>query len=68
MHSLTPHKEERLDQLIRANRRITTTELCMELNIGFTALETMVSTLEYRKVCTRWVPRMLTQEHKERSM
>jgi len=25
----------------------------------------MAATLEYRKVCARWVPRMLTQEHKE---
>ena len=66
--ALTPHNEERLDQLIRANRRITSRELCRELNIGFTALETMVSTLEYRKVCTRWVPRMLTQENKEHRM
>jgi len=31
-------------------------------------LEAMVATLEYRKVCARWVPRMLTQEHKEHRM
>jgi len=42
-----------------------TRELCTELNIDFSALETMVATLEYRKVCARWVPRMLKQEHKE---
>jgi transposase len=40
--ALTPRKEERLDQLIRANRRINIKELCTELNIGFNALETMV--------------------------
>jgi len=40
----------------------------MELNISFSALEMMVATLEYRKVCTRWVPRMLTQERKEHPM
>jgi hypothetical protein len=40
--AVTPRNEERLDQLIRANRRITTRELCTELNIGFSALETMV--------------------------
>ena len=66
--AVTPRNEERLDQLIRANRWITTRELCTELNIGFSALETMVATLEYRKVCARWVPRMLTQEHKEHRM
>ena len=66
--AVTPRNEERLDQLTRANRRITTRELCTELNIGFNALETMVATLEYRKVCARWVPRMLTQEYKEHHM
>jgi len=66
--AVTPLNEERLNQLIRTNRRITTRELCTELNIGFFALETIVATLEYRKVCTRWVPQMLTQEHKEHRM
>jgi hypothetical protein len=45
-----------------------TRELCTELNISFNALETMVATLEYRKVCARWVPQMLIQEHKEHRM
>jgi hypothetical protein len=47
--AVTPRNEEHLDQLIRANRRITTRELCTELNIGFSALETMVARLKYRK-------------------
>ena len=66
--AVTLRNEERLVQLIRANRRITTRELCTKLNIGFSALETMVATLEYSKVCARWVPRILTQEHKEHRM
>ena len=45
-----------------------TRELCTELNISFSALETMVAMLEYHKVCTRWVQQMLTQEHKEHHM
>ena len=64
--AVTPRNEERLDQLIGANRRITTRELCRELHIGFSALETMVATFKYRKVCARWVPRMLTQEYRWR--
>jgi hypothetical protein len=39
--AITPRNEERLDQPIRANWRITTRELCTELNIGFNALETI---------------------------
>ena len=40
---VTPRNEERLDQLIRPNPRITTRELCTELNIGCNALEAMVA-------------------------
>ena len=58
--AVTPRNEERLDQLIRVNWRITTRELCMELNIGCSALEMMVAMLKYRKVCASLVPRMLT--------
>ena len=54
--AVTPQNEEHLDQLIRANQWITTRELCTELNIGFNVLEMMMATLEYHKVCTRWVP------------
>ena len=66
--AVNPQNEERLDQLIRANRRITTRELCTELNVGFNALETMLATLGYRKVCAKWVPRTLTQEEKNHRM
>jgi len=66
--AVTPQNEEHLDQLIHVNRRIMTRELCTELNIGFSVLETMVAMLEYCKVCARWVPQVLTQEHKEHCM
>jgi transposase len=42
----TPQNEECLYQLIHGNWRITTRELCTELNIGFKPLEVMVATLE----------------------
>ena len=63
--AVAPQNEERLGQLICANRQITTRDLGTELKIGFSALETMVAMLEYRKVCAMRVPRMLTREHKE---
>jgi hypothetical protein len=45
-----------------AHLQITSRELCTELHIGFNVLEMMVATLEYRKVCVRWVQQMLAQE------
>ena len=38
-------------------------ELCTELNINFSALEMIVETLEYCKVCSRQISWMLTEEH-----
>ena len=63
--AVLPWNEEHLEQLFHTNWRIMTMELCTELNIGFNVLKTMVATLEYRKVCARWVPQMFTQEYKE---
>ena len=61
--AVTPWNEECLDQLIHTNWQIITGELCSELNICFSALDMMVATLEYHKVCTKWVSWMPTQEH-----
>ena len=61
--AITPQNEERLKQLDPKNLWITTRKLCVELNISFSELETVV-TLKYHKVCTRWVPQMLTREQK----
>ncbi|PNF20470.1 hypothetical protein B7P43_G07694 [Cryptotermes secundus] len=64
----TPHNEHHLDQLIRTDRWIMTRELCARLNIGCNALEIMWGKLDYQKVCSRWVLRMLTQDHKTHQM
>jgi hypothetical protein len=52
--ALSPRNEDRLDQLIRANRRVATRELRTELNVGCSALQTMLATLEYRKLCAAY--------------
>jgi len=59
--AVTPQNEENLNQLICANWQNVTRELCVELNIGFSEL---VATMEYHKVCARWVPQMLMQKQK----
>ncbi|PNF16036.1 hypothetical protein B7P43_G04626 [Cryptotermes secundus] len=64
----TPHNEQHLDQLIHTDQQIMTRKLCAQFNIRCNALETMLGKLDYRKVCSRWVPRMLTQDHKTHRM
>lgn len=54
------------DQLIHTNQQINTRELFIELNMSLSAVEmTMLPTLEYSKVCTRWVPQIFVQEQKD---
>ena len=61
----TPKNEAHLHQVIRANQRITVNEKRAQLDVGVGALETMLSSLGYKTICARSVPRMLTQEQKD---
>ncbi|PNF35752.1 hypothetical protein B7P43_G13041 [Cryptotermes secundus] len=38
--------------------------IARELGIGHSAVQEMIESLGYRKVCARWVPRLLTKDHK----
>jgi len=66
--AVTPQNEECVDQFIYAINSFVTRELCWVLNIRLSALEILVTTLEYCKVCARWVPWMLTLEQEEYCM
>ena len=63
--SATPEKLQKLDDLIKANRRIRVTDLAEQLACSVGSVVNMVRQLGYRKVCARWVPRELTQDQKE---
>ncbi|GFX70267.1 histone-lysine N-methyltransferase SETMAR [Trichonephila clavipes] len=59
-----------LDENIREDRRFTISTLALEFpNVGRTTLHKVVSKkLKFRKLCARWVPRLLTEEHKLKRM
>ena len=61
---------ERVDHLVRGKRRFTISELSEEFpEISRSALYTITNKdLEYRKLCARWVPKMLTDDHKTQRM
>ena len=61
---------ERIDVKIRENRRFTITELSEQFpEVSRTVLyELVTKELQYRKVCARWVPKMLTETHKQKRM
>ena len=63
--SITGENSDRVDALIRENRRITVRELSGIINISDGSVKTIIKQhLQYSKVCAQWIPRLLTDEHK----
>ena len=54
--AITTQNEECHNQLICMNQWIMTRELCIELNVSFNVLETMVAMLEHCSGSASWVP------------
>jgi histone-lysine N-methyltransferase SETMAR len=61
---------EQVNNRIRANRRFTISTLSSEFpQISRTVLYEIVAVqLNFRKLCSRWVPKMLSDEHKEKRL
>ncbi|GFR34070.1 histone-lysine N-methyltransferase SETMAR [Trichonephila clavata] len=59
----------KVDDMIRANRRITIDEVGEEFGISHERAQNIIhDILRYRKVSARWVPRQLTSTHQEQRM
>jgi histone-lysine N-methyltransferase SETMAR len=63
--AVTPAIMQRDGSHIRNDWRITTRELAALLGTGKGSVDKIIPNLGYSKVCARWVPRSLTEEHKE---
>lgn len=58
--------QTQVDELIRANRRIKLRDIVAEVDMSLERVQHLVhDVLGYRKVCARWVPRMLTPDMKQ---
>ena len=62
--AVNPVNSAKANALIRADRRITTDELALALNVSKGSAHNVVDSLGYSKVCARWVPRQLSEDHK----
>jgi hypothetical protein len=61
----TTQNEERAMELLLQNRRATADETAKQLNISTGSAYSVVhGNLQFHKVCARWVPKELTDEHK----
>lgn len=61
----TAENKARVDELIRADRRITLQNIMDDIGIAKGTVCAIIKDLAYRKVCARWVPRQLTTELKQ---
>ena len=65
--SVTPETTEQVEQLILNNRRIAVREISEEVGISIGSAEHIIhQELGFSKVSARWVPRLLTDEQKEK--
>ena len=60
----TERYKERVDEIIQDDRRVTVDTIARTLGLGHNAVQEMIESLGYRKVCARWVPCLLTEDHK----
>lgn len=63
--SVNRENEEKVNALIQEDRRVTVRQISQNLQISVGSVEEIIKNkLEYRKVSARWIPRLLTEEHK----
>ena len=64
-----PEKQQAVNDLILAERRKTVEEIAQQLDISIgTAHHIIREELKFSKVSCRWVPKMLTPEHKQKTL
>jgi len=70
MSVVTDGLVQRIDEVIRENCRFTISALSMKFpEVSRSSLHFIVKEhLSYKKLCTYWVPRLLTDNHKTRRM
>ncbi|KAL4134938.1 hypothetical protein QTP88_006618 [Uroleucon formosanum] len=62
--SVSDNLREQVESELREDRRVTVRELEEKLQIPKSSLYRIISDLGYRKCSARWVPKMLTEDHK----
>ena len=60
----TEANKQRVDELIRNDRRVTTSIIIEAIGVSHVSVHNIISDLGYSKVSARWVPRQLTDELK----
>ncbi|GFT09807.1 hypothetical protein TNCV_415961 [Trichonephila clavipes] len=66
----TKSTQQQVEEFIKDNRRVTKNCVCDSIATAIgcshgSACSIMHASLNLRKVCSRWIPRQLTKEHKK---
>lgn len=63
---ITADLVDKVDDLVTTDRRVTLQILALKVDVSVGTVWTIVhDRLRYRKVCAQWVPKQLTDQHKE---
>jgi hypothetical protein len=57
----TEANKTRVDEIIKEDKPVTLDAIATELGIGHNAVQEMIVSLGDRKICARWVSRLLTE-------
>ena len=67
--SKTQENVERVREMIRSNRRLTTKEISEDLNISYGSIQNILTTdLNMRRVSVKFVPHVLMVEQKQQRL
>jgi len=61
--STEPNKK-RVDEIIKKDRRVMLDTIATKFGIGHNAVQEMIESLGYWKICAHWVLHLLTEDHK----
>ncbi len=55
--------KHRVEELILQDRQVTVTELETAIGLARYQIHQLIHELGFQKICARWVPKMLTEDH-----
>jgi hypothetical protein len=61
--STEPNKKT-ADEIIKEDRRVKLDAIATQFGTGHNTVQETIGSLGYRKICARWVPHLLTEDHK----
>jgi hypothetical protein len=56
--------KKRRDEIIKEDRCVNLDAIAAKFGKRYNAIHEMIGRLDYRKICVRWVPCLLTEDHK----